>query len=38
VGLRVDVDQPDALPGAGQRGAEIDRGRGFADSALLLMI
>ena len=34
--LRIDVDEPDALPCAGQRGAQVDRGRRFADAALLI--
>ena len=36
VRLRIDIDQPHALPGAGERGAQIHRGRRFADAALLI--
>ena len=36
VRLRIDVDQPDALARAGERGAQVHGGRGFADAALLV--
>ena len=36
VGLRVDVDQPDAEPVAASAAAEIHRGRRFADAAFLV--
>ena len=36
VALRIEVDDQHALADRGQRGAEIDRGRGLADAALLV--
>ena len=36
VTLRVEVDDQHALADRGQRGAEVDRGRGLADAALLV--
>ena len=36
VRLRIDIDQADALPGAGERGAEVHGGRRFADAAFLI--
>ena len=36
VALRIEIDDQHALADGGQRGAEIDRGRGLADAALLV--
>ena len=36
VALRIEVDDQHVLADGGQRGAEIDRGRGLADAALLV--
>ncbi len=36
VALRIEVDDEHALADGGERGAEIDRGRGLADAALLV--
>jgi hypothetical protein len=36
VGLGIEVDQTDALAAGGERGAQVDGRRGFADAALLV--
>ena len=36
VALRIEIDDQHALADRGERGAEIDRGRGLADAALLV--
>ena len=36
VGLRVHVDEQDALPGEGEGGREVDGGCGFPDAAFLI--
>ena len=36
VALRIEIDDQHVLADRGERGAEIDRGRGFADAALLV--
>src|SRR5712672_641744 len=36
IALRIEVDDEHALADGGERGAEIDRGRGLADAALLV--
>ena len=36
VALRVEIDDQDMLADGGERGAEIDGGRGLADAALLV--
>jgi hypothetical protein len=36
VGLRVHVEEQDLLAEPGERGAEVDRGRRLADTALLV--
>ena len=36
VGLRIDIDQADALARGGQRGAEVHGGGRFADAAFLI--
>ena len=36
VGLRVEIDEEDALLGHGEGGREVDGGRGLADAALLV--
>ena len=36
VGLRVEVDEEDALVGEGEGGGEVDGGGGLADAALLV--
>jgi hypothetical protein len=34
--LRVKIDNENTLPNRGQSRAEVDRGRGFTDAALLI--
>ena len=36
IALRIEIDDQDFLADGGERGAEIDRGRGFADAAFLV--
>ena len=36
VALRIEIDDQHALADRGQRGAEVDRGGGLADAALLV--
>ena len=36
IALRIEIDDQHALADRGQRGAEIDRGRGLAHAALLV--
>ena len=36
VSLRIDIEDEGALFGNGERGAEVDRGRGLPDTALLV--